>query len=181
MAQFRISFISIAIVILFFGCDQKQEVTYDIVISNARVVDPETGFDMISNIGISGKEIASITTEKITGKNKIDAQGLIAAPGFIDFHVHGQDPYSANLGILDGKTTQLDLEAGALPVAKFYEYKKGKGVSNYGVSVGHAFARTLVLDGVDSEGIGLLNHSLEKTGATGNKWASTRATDEQLN
>jgi hypothetical protein len=72
------------------------------------------------------------------------------------------------------------LEAGALPVAKFYEYKKGRGVSNYGVSVGHAFARTLVLDGVDSEGIGLLNHSLEKTGATGNKWAATQATDEQL-
>ena len=169
MVHFKLSFLSLTIVILLFGCTQKQEVTYDIVMSNARVVDPETGFDMISNMGLSGKDIATITTEKIVGKNEIDAQGLIAAPGFIDFHVHGQDPYSANLGILDGRTTQLDLEAGALPVAKFYEYKKGKGVSNYGVSVGHAFARTLVLDGVDSEGIGLLNHSLEKTGATGNK------------
>jgi N-acyl-D-aspartate/D-glutamate deacylase len=92
MVHSKLSFISLTIVILLLGCVQKQEVTYDIVISDARVVDPETGFDMVSNIGISGKEIATITTEKISGKNKIDAQGLIAAPGFIDFHVHGQDP-----------------------------------------------------------------------------------------
>lgn len=154
---------------------------YDIVINGARVIDPETGLDSVSNIAITGNLIAKITPDDLVGKHEIDASGLIAAPGFIDLHVHGQDPYSEKLGVLDGRTSQLDLEAGAIPVSAYYEYKAGKSISNYGASVGHAFARTLVLDGVASHGIGLLNHTLEKTGATGNQWASTVATEAQLN
>ena len=158
----------------------RETVDFDLVINGARVIDPETRLDTISNIGIKGKEIVAITTKDISGRKKIDAHGLIAAPGFIDFHVHGQDPYSEKIGVLDGKTSQLDLEAGALPVSAYYDYKAGKSITNYGASVGHAFARVLVMDDIDSHGIGLLNHTLEKTGATGNKWASNIATDEQL-
>lgn len=156
------------------------EPAFDIAIIGARVVDPETGLDAISNIGIKGREIAVITRDGISGTRTIDARGLVAAPGFIDLHVHGQDAYSARLGVLDGKTSQLDLEAGALPVADYYAFKAGKSISNYGASVGHVFARVLVMDGVESHGIGLLNHTLEKTAATGNRWASTLASDEQL-
>jgi hypothetical protein len=163
------------------GLAQETETTdFDIAIIGARVIDPETGLDSISNIGIKDHEIAAITSKAVSGRTVIDANGLVAAPGFIDLHVHGQDPYSERLGVLDGKTSQLDLEAGALPVSDYYAYKAGKSISNYGTSVGHVFARVLVMDGVDSHGIGLLNHTLEKTGATGNLWASTLATDEQL-
>ena len=163
------------------GCSQELKTeNFDIVIRGARVIDPETGLDMISNIGIKGNEIAAITPEEISGSRVIDAQGLIAAPGFIDFHMHGQDPYSEKLGILDGRTSQLDLEGGSIPVSAYYEYKDGNSISNYGTSVGHAFARVLILDGIESHGIGLLNHTLEKTAVTGNQWASTLATDAQL-
>lgn len=169
------------LVLLVSGCTQEQKTTdFDIIINGARVIDPETGLDTISNIGIKGNEIAAITSEDISGSKKIDATGLVAAPGFIDLHVHGQDPYSERIGVLDGRTSQLDLEAGALPVSSYYDYKAEKSITNYGASVGHAFARVLVMDGVESHGIGLLNHTLEKTGTTGNKWASTLATDEQL-
>lgn len=174
---FTVIFISLS------GCihtPEKMANDFDIVINGARVIDPETGMDKISNIGIKGREISIITSDEISGRRTIDAHGLIAAPGFIDLHVHGQDPYSTKIGVLDGRTSQLDLEAGALPVADYYDYKAGKSISNYGTSVGHAFARVLVMDGIDSHGIGLLNHTLEKTGRTGNKWASTLATDEQL-
>ena len=34
---------------------------------------------------------------------------FVAAPGFIDLHMHGQDPYSEKIGVLDGRTSQLDL------------------------------------------------------------------------
>jgi len=153
---------------------------YDIVIKGARVIDPETGLDQISNIAITGKEIAAVTPDDLSGKREIDARGLVAAPGFIDLHVHGQDPYSEKIGVLDGRTSQLDLEAGAIPVSAYYDYKAGKSITNYGTSVGHAFARTLVMDGIESHGIGLLNHTLEKTAATGNQWASAIATDQQL-
>jgi len=163
------------------GCSQEHKTTeFDVVINGVRVIDPETELDTITNIGIKGKEIVAITSEDISGSKNIDATGLIAAPGFIDLHVHGQDPYSEKIGVLDGRTSQLDLEAGAIPVSAYYDYKAGKSITNYGTSIGHAFARTLVLDGVESHGIGLLNHTLEKTAATGNLWASALATDAQL-
>ena len=166
---------------LVIGCSQGDaQSTYDTVIVGVRVVDPESGMDEIANIGINGDEIAAITTELISGRTKIEADGLIAAPGFVDLHVHGQDAYSERLSILDGRTTQLELEAGALPVSDYYEYKSGQSISNYGASVGHTFARVEVMDGIQSHGIGLMNHTLEKTGETGNKWAATLATDEQL-
>jgi N-acyl-D-aspartate/D-glutamate deacylase len=167
--------------LLASGCSQDDKpADFDIVIQGARVVDPESGLDTVSNIAIKGNVIAAIMPEDISGRENIDAKGLIAAPGFIDLHVHGQDPYSEKLGVLDGKTSQLDLEAGALPVADYYEYKRNKSITNYGASVGHAFARVRVMDGINAHGIGMLNHTLEKTGKTGNKWASTLATQEQL-
>mmetsp|Transcript_16075 Transcript_16075/g.29848 ORF Transcript_16075/g.29848 Transcript_16075/m.29848 type:complete len:111 (-) Transcript_16075:1399-1731(-) len=37
--------------------------SYDLVILNGRVMDPETLFDAIANVGINGGRIAKITTE----------------------------------------------------------------------------------------------------------------------
>ena len=39
---------------------------YDVVILNGRVMDPETNFDGIRNVGINGERIVKITQEKIT-------------------------------------------------------------------------------------------------------------------
>ena len=163
------------------ACAQESDMTgFDVVILGARVIDPESGLDSILNIGVTGKKISAITTQAISGAQHIEANGLIAAPGFIDFHVHGQDPYSERLGIRDGRTSQLDLEAGAWPVSDYYDYKKGNSLSNYGASVGHAYVRVLVMDGINAEGSGILNHTLERTSKTGNKWASMLASTEQL-
>ncbi len=84
---------------------------YDLVIRGARVVDPETMLDQVRNIGITDKEISVVTPDDITGRDVIDATGLVAAPGFIDVHAHGQDPYSEKVSLFDGRTTQMDLEA----------------------------------------------------------------------
>ena len=153
---------------------------YDLVIRGARVVDPETMLDQVRNIGITGKEISIVTPHEITGKDVIDAKGLIAAPGFIDLHAHGQDPYSEKVAIFDGRTTQMDLEGGALPVSEYYDAKAGVSLSNYGTSVGHSSARLLLMDGIDAHGSPMMSHALEKAAATGNKWASQLASDEQL-
>ncbi len=165
------------------GCDNEQESSkevYDIIINNARVIDPETGFDAIMNIGVSGDKISTITNDEISGKVEIEATGLIAAPGFIDLHVHGQDPYTEKLGVRDGRTTQLELESGAWPIQDFYNYKKGNSLSNYGASVGHLYTRIQAMDDVNSKGSGALNDTLEKTTETGNKWLMNLATDEEL-
>lgn len=153
---------------------------YDLVIRGARVVDPETMLDQVRNIGITDKEISVVTPDDITGRDVIDATGLVAAPGFIDVHAHGQDPYSEKVSLFDGRTTQMDLEGGALPIPEYFDAKSGVSLSNYGASVGHSAARLLLMDGVDAHGSPMMSHALEKAATTGNKWATQLASDEEL-
>ena len=79
-------FILIKLAIISIGLSQ----TYDIVIKQGRVIDPETDLDQICNIGIIGNEISNITKKSINGKVTINAKGLVVSPGFIDLHAHGQ-------------------------------------------------------------------------------------------
>ncbi len=122
---------------------------YDVVILNGRVMDPETKFDAVRNVGVIDGKIAIITEEVITGKETIDARNHVVAPGFIDGHQHCLEPYAYNLMLRDGRTTIMDLEIGAHgpKVDEFYKKREGKVPLNYGVAVAHEFARAAVLDG----------------------------------
>src|SRR5260370_9934523 len=86
--------------------------TYDVVIANGRVMDPESGLDAVRNVGIRGEKIAVISTGPLEGKQAIDARGLVVAPGFIDLHQHGQDAENYAVKAPDGVTTALELEVG---------------------------------------------------------------------
>ena len=121
------------------------EPTYDLVIAGGRVVDPETGYDRVASIGIIDGRVARITDAPLNGLKLIDASGLVVAPGFVDLHAHGQDIYSVQLKALDGVTTQMDLEAGAWPVADYYNKRQNRWPVNYGTSVGHVFIRMQVM------------------------------------
>ncbi len=123
---------------------------YDLVISNGRVMDPETGFDQVANVGINNGFVTEISTDDLNGAREIDATGHVVAPGFIDFHSHGQEPYAFRLYARDGVTTPMDLELGAGSVDAFYDYWEAEdALLNYGTSVSHAFVRIKVLDGVE--------------------------------
>lgn len=119
---------------------------FDLVIKNGRVMDPETGFDAVANVGINNGYITKITDQEISGTRLIDAAGHVVAPGFIDYHSHAQEPYGHKLYVRDGVTTPLDLEVGAYPVEDYYEFWKGKAFVNYGTNVAHVGARLAVLD-----------------------------------
>ncbi len=120
---------------------------YDTVIIGGRVMDPETLTDRIANVGILNGQIARITDDAITGKRAIDANGLVVAPGFIDIHSHTPTRLGEHLSVLDGITTQLDLEAGAYPPTSYgYQYRGGAQL-HYGSSVGHFAIRGLVMEG----------------------------------
>ena len=93
---------------------------YDVVILNGRVMDPETKFDKISNVGIKGDRIAKITTEKITGKKTIDAKGHAVVPGFINTHSHSFGGFDQKMMAHDGTTTILDTESGVADADLFY-------------------------------------------------------------
>ncbi|PMH43756.1 D-glutamate deacylase [Vibrio sp. 10N.286.49.B3] len=117
---------------------------FDVVINNGRVVDPETGLDAVRNVGLKGKRIAAISTEKLEGKKVIDATGLIVAPGFVDMHAHGQQLPAARAQAFDGVTTALEMESGLLPIGKFYDDTASEGRPiNYGASVAWTFARVM--------------------------------------
>ena len=118
---------------------------YDIVISNGRVVDPETGLDSFRNVGITGGTIESIENAELSGRTAIDADGLVVAPGFIDLHSHGHDQENYEIQALDGVTTTLELEYGAADVDNWYDEREGKTLINFGTSAGHAMVRIEVM------------------------------------
>ncbi|MFZ0281218.1 MAG: amidohydrolase family protein [Bacteroidales bacterium] len=110
---------------------------FDIVILNGRAIDPESNLDAIRNIGIKDGSVQLITTKEIKGQTAIDAHGLVVAPGFIDFHQHGQDQENYEYKVMDGVTTVLELEMGTADVDSWYKDREGKALINHGVSVGH--------------------------------------------
>jgi hypothetical protein len=153
---------------------------YDLVILNGRVMDPESGLDAVRNVGIKDGRIFEITETKIKGKKTINAKGHVVAPGFIDLHVHGQDPYAIKLLLRDGVTSPLEIEGGAYPVEDYYNEREGKAQANYGASVAHAWARVAAMDGVDPKGLGLYSDAINAAAHDGAKWSTQRSNPEQL-
>ena len=85
---------------------------YDLVINNGRVMDPETLFDGIANVGIKDGRIVAISKDPLVGAETVNAAGHIVAPGFIDTHFHFQMPIGYSLGLRDGLTSSMDFEMG---------------------------------------------------------------------
>jgi N-acyl-D-aspartate/D-glutamate deacylase len=133
------------------GASRAQE-TYDLVIANGRVMDPESGLDAVRNLGIRSGKIAAISSDPLEGKQTIEAKGLVVAPGFIDLHEHGQEPRNYQFQAHDGVTTSLELELGTADVDRWYAAREGKSSINYGVSIGHIPVRTRILAKTTSEG-----------------------------
>ncbi len=76
----------------------------ELLITNARIIDPSCNLDEIGDIlladGIVRQVGGSITRE---GAQMIDAQGMVAAPGLVDMHVHLRDPgFTQKEDILSG-------------------------------------------------------------------------------
>jgi len=119
----------------------SSQMSFDLVILNGRVIDPESRTDAIRNLGISNGTIKAITTNNLVGATVIDAHGLVVSPGFIDLHQHGQDEENYRFKAMDGVTTALELEVGTGDVDGWYAQREQKSLINYGVSAGHLAAR----------------------------------------
>jgi len=130
------------------ACAQSSTGDFDVVLSGGRVMDPESRFDGVRDVGITEGRIAALSTEALRGKQIIDVRGLIVAPGFIDLHAHGQALKSSQLQAQDGVTTALETELGTLAVGDWYAAREGNAPINYGVTVGHRQARVRALTGL---------------------------------
>ncbi len=118
--------------------------TFDLVIANGRVIDPESGLDDVRNIGIINGRLASITSDRLTGRTTIDATGLVVCPGFIDLHAHQQTPETHRYQARDGVTTAFELELGTSDIDAWYK-ARASSLINHGVSIGHIPVRMAVM------------------------------------
>ncbi len=149
---------------------------YDLVINNGRVMDPETKYDKIANVGIKNGTIATITHKAIKGKQTIDATGHVVAPGFIDIHAHGQNIGDYRMQAMQGVTTMLELESGVLPISDWYNAQSKKRLPlNYGAAAGWTYARIATFSGTAPEATTAYFQDAQKDSA----WKMDIATPEQ--
>ncbi|HBN6296488.1 TPA: aminoacylase [Vibrio parahaemolyticus] len=175
--------IGIGLTMSFIGYTNGVEAKgYDLVINNGRVLDPETGYDKVANVGIKDGRIAIITDKNIDGNNSVDATGHVVAPGFIDTHFHWQAPLGYKIGLRDGLTSSMDLEEGCAgtTIGDWYQERIGKTAVNFGCASSHELARAIVLDGASQDDVSQGPMSALKT-RYGSGWSSAKPNLEQGN
>jgi N-acyl-D-aspartate/D-glutamate deacylase len=180
-------FICAASVLLATGCNNggAQE-PFDVVIMNGRVMDPETNFDAVRNVGIRDGRIITITEGAIAGSETIDATDHVVSPGFIDTEQHGLGAWGIKVNLRDGVTTQMDFEVGAANIDEWYAAREGITQANFGTVVGHEFARMRVHDGLALEGPNIsmpyfFDYRAEAGEDGVDGWSVTRSTVPQMN
>ncbi|UOM37246.1 amidohydrolase family protein [Acuticoccus sp. I52.16.1] len=156
---------------------------FDLIVRGGRVVDPETGFDAVADVGVAGGRIAAIgaLAGASAGASEIDAAGRIVCPGFVDLHAHGQTIAADRMQAFDGVTTTLELEVGALPVAEWYDAQAAGGRTlHYGAAVSWISARKAVMAGLTPDPA---LHPMEMMGqgaADEGGWSSRAATPDEV-
>jgi N-acyl-D-amino-acid deacylase len=118
------------------------------LVSNARIVDPESGLDFEGSVGIQEDKIAGLYPASAPlppAKETIDAGGGILIPGFIDIHAHSDNDIPCAEKLLAmGVTTAVSGNCGISPVnfeAFFAEFEKTGYPINQLELAGHSSLR----------------------------------------
>ena len=125
---------------------------FDLVIAGGRIADGSGAPARRADVGISAGRIAAIGTIAAgDGRERIDAGGLIVAPGFIDVHTHADDlaeqPRAENF-VRMGVTTVVAGNCGgsALDVGEALTRIEQTGASvNFATFIGHNTVRRAVM------------------------------------
>lgn len=91
--------------------------SFDLIIRGGLVIDPESGFEGVRDVGIRGDRIAAISEAPLSAPEMLEAGGLVVAPGFIDLHRHAHGDDSYRYAVRDGVTSVFELEIGTADVA----------------------------------------------------------------
>jgi dihydroorotase len=115
---------------------------FDLVIKGGRVIDPESGFDHVADVGVDGGTITQISDSSLQGRKVVDAAGKVVAPGFIDLLSYDPNPYGIWFKVADGVTTNLAMNGVGSEAAKWFEkYAKAAPPVNYGAAFDEPWAR----------------------------------------
>ncbi len=126
---------------------------FDLLITGGRIVDGSGTPWYLADIGIRGDTIAAIgVLDTASAPVRIDARGLVAAPGFIDIHSHGRRgifsvPTAENY-LREGVTTIIEGPDGSspLPLGPFFDRLRQTPISiNFGAFVGQGSIRQEVM------------------------------------
>jgi N-acyl-D-amino-acid deacylase len=131
---------------------------FDLVILNGRVIDGTGMPARAADIGIRNGRIAQIGSLKAReAKERIDAAGLVVAPGFVDVHTHADEiasqPLAENFAQM-GVTTIVAGNCGssALDVGAALEKIRVAGASiNFATLIGHNTVRQAVMGSVNRD------------------------------
>jgi N-acyl-D-aspartate/D-glutamate deacylase len=124
------------------------DTVFDVVITGGRVMDPDTGYDEVANVGILGERIALISTDALTGKSTVDATGKVVAPGFIDVLSYEPNSYGVWYKLGDGVTTNLGMHGIKTPVDASQFFDSYKGANTPPLHFGGAFSDQWYRDSV---------------------------------
>ncbi len=127
---------------------------YDYVIKNGNIYNPSTDTELMGyNLGIVGDRVKRITKADISGREEINAEGLVVSPGFIDLISYDPNPYGIEFKVLDGVTSNLAMHGGTEDAEAWYDFWENQGViTNFGASTFVTRLRwPIVGGGVDAE------------------------------
>ena len=115
-----------ALVLTAIACSntppQATAPSFDVLITNAQIVDGTGGAARAGSIAISGGKIAAVGEVTGSATRTIDAKGRTVAPGFIDLHSHSDMPLitdgNGQSKIRQGVTTEVIGESGSVAPRK---------------------------------------------------------------
>jgi N-acyl-D-amino-acid deacylase len=103
--------VPIFVILLALGFGEvTRAADFDLVILSGKIVDGSGNAWFLGDIAVMGDTIARITPagqlKDVRAKRKVDASGLVVAPGFIDIQGHSREELLEGDGRLVGKITQ---------------------------------------------------------------------------
>jgi len=135
------------------GQAPPQSAPFDLVITGGHIVDGSGAPWMSGDMGVTGDRIVRVgNLSGVTAKRRIDATGLIVAPGFIDPHAHARERLfelpTAEGYLLQGLTTVVDGNDGSSPLPLGPYFAKAEAAHftpNLALFVGHGTVREAVM------------------------------------